>query len=686
MSDIETGFLCLMTRPMEPLFYPKYDGAVFMDLPTEYLPVRYQSIDASLKSRFGSSTERRVVVKPVDLPDLGYAGRVARYGCFNLFGSAHRKVAGQLVADLLAQPDPESLLSVAAYARDRLNPTLFQYALAVVLMHRKDTGTVPIPSYLEMFPARFVDPALFPKLREEGFVVLQGERVAVEIPHSFTASETDPEQRLAYWREDIGVNLHHWHWHLVYPQEGPSEVVSKDRRGELFYYMHRQIVARYNVERFSNLMPAVEPLDNLREPIPEAYFSKLLDSALNRTYPGRAANVMLSHVNRPEDDAVTNVLEMESWVNRIREAIIAGEAQATDGTRVPLDGESGIDILGNLMESSTLSVNPDYYGNYHSLGHSLIAFVHDPDNQYLEGHGVMNDVTTAMRDPTFYRFHAHVDDVFDQHKQKLPAYGVPELAFPGVTIEAASVQITSGQAARNRLLTFWQRTQVDLGTGLDFGPQGNVVATFTHIQHAPFSYLLRVHNAGGEHRKGTVRIFLAPIYDADGGQLLLSQQRRYMLEMDKFVVSLHPGENRIVRRSDESSVTIPYERTFRRVDASNLPGSERFRFCNCGWPDHMLLPKGRPEGQQFDLFVMVSDYASDTVLPTGFNENESCNDSHSYCGLRDQLYPDRRAMGFPFDRVPTADDHLMVDFVSRFPNMSRTVAEVLFTNTTITRT
>ena len=66
--------------------------------------------------------------------------------------------------------------------------------------------------------------------------------------------------------------------------------------------------------------------------------------------------------------------------------------------------------------------------------------------------------------------------------------------------------------------------------------------------------------------------------------------------------------------------------------------------------------------------------------------NENCNDSHSYCGLRDQLYPDRRAMGFPFDRQPVAQDHLMKDFVGRFPNMSRTVAEVMFTNTIISRT
>lgn len=63
----------------------------------------------------------------------------------------------------------------------------------------------------------------------------------IEIQMNFTASDREPEQRLAYFREDIGVNMHHWHWHLVYPGEGPVELVRKDRRGELFYYMHSQV-------------------------------------------------------------------------------------------------------------------------------------------------------------------------------------------------------------------------------------------------------------------------------------------------------------------------------------------------------------------------------------------------------------------------------------------------------------
>lgn len=94
---------------------------------------------------------------------------------------------------------------------------------------------------MQQFPDQFVDASVFPRAREEGSIVSPENRMPIEIQMNFTASDREPEQRLAYFREDIGVSMHHWHWHLVYPAEGPSDVVRKDRRGELFYFMHSQV-------------------------------------------------------------------------------------------------------------------------------------------------------------------------------------------------------------------------------------------------------------------------------------------------------------------------------------------------------------------------------------------------------------------------------------------------------------
>ncbi|XP_055606735.1 phenoloxidase 8-like [Uranotaenia lowii] len=685
MASNRTKFHGLLERPYEPTFIPKLGGQVYYDLPDDYFTERYRPLGQTLQSRYGSNVQTRIPLPNITVPDLAFADNIPRRGDFSLFNGMHRQAAGKLIELFLNQTNPDALCGMAAYCRDRLNGTMFQYALSVALQHRKDTNDIPIPSFLQLFPDRFADPTVFPQIQEEGTVVNQGDRMAIDIPMNYTASDREVEQRMAYWREDIGVNLHHWHWHLVYPADGPLNIVRKDRRGELFYYMHQQVIARFNVERFANGLPHIRPFAHLREPIPEAYYPKIIRSSNNRSFPGRGRNQVLSDLNRVEDQVIVSISDMETWTARIFEAIDNGFATSTNGQQVPLDNKSGIDVLGNIVEQSILSPNLNYYGRLHNDGHNMLAYIHDPDNSFLEGFGVIGDNTTAMRDPIFYRWHQHIDDIFERHKRRFKPYGKDDLAFKDVEVESFNVQLNRAGTKNNILLTFWQRSQVDLGTGLDFGPEGNVFATFTHIQHAPFSYRITVKNESNSVKRGTVRLFLGPRTDESGKSIAFLQQRRMMLELDKFRVNLNPGTNNIVRRSEESSVTIPYERTFRNVAASNQPNSTQFRFCNCGWPEHMLLPKGTAQGTTYDMFVMISDYSGDTVNQE-FDENVNCNDAHAFCGLRDQLYPDARNMGFPFDRVASSSVTNLKEFVKPYNNMATTPAQIRFTNTVIART
>ena len=61
------------------------------------------------------------------------------------------------------------------------------------------------------------------------------------------------EAALDWFREDPLGNDHHRHWHIVYPargRPGPGGVQQlQDRQGELFFYMHQQMLARYDAER-----------------------------------------------------------------------------------------------------------------------------------------------------------------------------------------------------------------------------------------------------------------------------------------------------------------------------------------------------------------------------------------------------------------------------------------------------
>jgi tyrosinase len=84
-------------------------------------------------------------------------------------------------------------------------------------------------------------------------------------------------------------------------------------------------------------------------------------------------------------------------------------------------------------------------------------------------------------------------------------------------------------------------------------------------------------------------------------------------------ILVKPGANFITRNSRQSAVTIPFEQTFRDLErgrsALNSSGAvqDDFNFCGCGWPHHMLIPKGSPEGYPSVLFVMVSNLDTDWV-------------------------------------------------------------------------
>lgn len=43
----------------------------------------------------------------------------------------------------------------------------------------------------------------------------------------------------------------------------------------------------------------------------------------------------------------------------------------------------GIDILGDLIEASSLTLNRNFYGDMHNMGHVFLAYPHDPDGRHL---------------------------------------------------------------------------------------------------------------------------------------------------------------------------------------------------------------------------------------------------------------------------------------------------------------
>ena len=137
---------------------------------------------------------------------------------------------------------------------------------------------------------------------------------------------------------------------------------------------------------------------------------------------------------------------------------------------------------------------------------------------------------------------------------------------------------------------------------------------------------------------------------------------------------MEKGANSITRSSTLSSVVKPPELTFAQLRnrISAQPAGKKSnrdchcpvdRYCECGWPQHMLLPRGKVGGMAFDLFVMVTDWSADS-------STNNLDQGTSYCGVKDKTYPDKRPMGFPFDRKIDGFMYPTVEkFAESFDNM-----------------
>lgn len=233
-------------------------------------------------------------------------------------------------------------------------------------------------------------------------------------------------------------------------------------------------MARYNFERLCLHLNRVKPLSDLSLEISEGYFPKLDTSTGSRSYPGRSAGTFMKDINRVVDDLKFEINDLRRWRERILEAVASTVVVDSTGKSIMLDERHGIDLLGNIVEASTLSVNRKLYGNLHNWGHLAISYAQDPDGSQLESFGVMGASETAMRDPVFYRWHAFINDIFQAHKEHLTPYTFDQLNYPGITIE--SIKVTSVDKPANTFYTHLKQDDINLSFGLNFVSKDEVFA------------------------------------------------------------------------------------------------------------------------------------------------------------------------------------------------------------------
>ena len=201
----------------------------------------------------GLRSDTRIAEMPAEAP-------------FQLFIPEQLKAAIDLAARFMeianAAPDEsglEAVLDSADASARELGIGLVKYALMVFITHHPSGRLLPIPALERREPERII-PA----------------RADRRADRSFGA-----EAALDWFREDTWLNDHHSKWHVVYPGEGhpnpqnPQQRILRNRQGELFFYMHQQMLARYDTERLALGLPLTQPFFDYTQPIAEGYAAEL---------------------------------------------------------------------------------------------------------------------------------------------------------------------------------------------------------------------------------------------------------------------------------------------------------------------------------------------------------------------------------------------------------------------------
>jgi len=405
-------------------------------------------------------------------------------------------------------------------------------------------------------------------------------------------------------------------------------------------------VTRYNVEHLTHNIAPVVPFspEFWRQPIPLGYDAKL-KGEIGYDYQARPDNTALVDL---EGEDPLPISTLEDWYKEIQNAVKNMAIVTAEGETIELKAvegkDEGISVLGDVVESFG-SVNRELYGSLHNNLHMIIAWVMWPSQDDSTKLGVMGTTAKSIRDPMFFRMHQFIDDIFTEYKASLPAYEEEELSFPGVEVLESSVT-TDGK--KNEMHTFTEEDwKVELD-GVEIDGKPRFLAEYTRMDNKPYNFDILVKSSA--EVAAMVRIFLM----RNG---TLNPEAEFVVEMDRFLVNLTEGENKISRSSSESSVAERRQDVLLEFDtevSENDPyPPEEDLFDGCGWPRHLMVPRGKPEGSTFSLVVVLSQLLpEDAALAT--HQEEVAKYAFVHCGLPGgRLYPDSRPMGFPFDRPVT---------------------------------
>lgn len=184
---------------------------------------------------------------------------------FSVYEPAHAFEALTLFNVLYSANDYETFYKTAVYLRDIINEGLFVYVLNTVIVQRADTQGITIPLIYEVFPSYFNSGEIMTTAQR---INVHGNKFIENYPSTYLWDNNvviswnatswpyyGKNFAVTYFTHDYGLNAYNYHVNLAYPYWLGGNVIpgfKRARRGEIWWFYHKQLLARYYMERLSN--------------------------------------------------------------------------------------------------------------------------------------------------------------------------------------------------------------------------------------------------------------------------------------------------------------------------------------------------------------------------------------------------------------------------------------------------
>ena len=171
---------------------------------------------------------------------------------------------------------------------------------------------------------------------------------------------------------------------------------------------------------------------------------------------------------------------------------------------------------------------------FHNEGHTIVA---ENCKTSRKSNGMAFSHVSA-RDPIFYRWHGHCEDLLQQYRdRKLAPYSYYDFNLgDGVRVIGVRTHFrdTDGRHQQNKLITYNERASIQYSEHSDI--------IYNRVNHVDFRFQVMVRNPRNIRKKVIIRLWLG-----------LPEDKKWMIEMDRFVVRLNGNTKQIITRQSQSN-------------------------------------------------------------------------------------------------------------------------------------